>query len=217
MTQQNETAGYQKLKDIWEANWSRPDYKPSWIITKIPAELKDTVAEGWFEPHKSLLDIGCGTGELAYWLAQQGFKVTGCDLSASVIERAKTTYQDTPDLNFKVIDICQDLAPDPQFEILFDRACLHGLPKGLYGAYAQVVASWALPGAKFLLMCGVNQGQRKTDSVENQLRTDMINHLQTVFKPFFTYVKAESIYLERRPPRDPAPAIAIWFVRNIWR
>ena len=36
-----------------------------------------------------VLDIGCGSGENAIWLAQQGFDVVACDLSPTAVQRAK--------------------------------------------------------------------------------------------------------------------------------
>ncbi len=39
-------------------------------------------------PSKRLLDLGCGTGEHARFLTEQGFEVVGVDASASMIEKA---------------------------------------------------------------------------------------------------------------------------------
>jgi ubiquinone/menaquinone biosynthesis C-methylase UbiE len=38
----------------------------------------------------SILDIGCGTGEISLVLARMGHKVTGIDLSEKMLDRAKT-------------------------------------------------------------------------------------------------------------------------------
>jgi 2-polyprenyl-3-methyl-5-hydroxy-6-metoxy-1,4-benzoquinol methylase len=48
-------------------------------MSKIPQEVQDAVDSGWFSPGSSALDIGCGMGEIAAWLAQQGFNVLGID------------------------------------------------------------------------------------------------------------------------------------------
>ncbi len=47
--------------------------------------LEEVLAAG---PSKRLLDLGCGTGEHARFLADRGFEVVGVDASASMIEQA---------------------------------------------------------------------------------------------------------------------------------
>ena len=50
-------------------------------------------------PSRRLLDIGCGTGEHARFLADQGFEVVGVDAEAAMIEQALAEPR-TPDLHF---------------------------------------------------------------------------------------------------------------------
>ena len=40
-------------------------------------------------PITSSLEIGCGEGELSIRLAQRGFRVQGCDISAEIVEEAR--------------------------------------------------------------------------------------------------------------------------------
>jgi len=47
--------------------------------------LEEVLGEG---PSRRLLDLGCGTGEHARFLAEQGFEVVGVDASVSMIEQA---------------------------------------------------------------------------------------------------------------------------------
>jgi 2-polyprenyl-6-hydroxyphenyl methylase/3-demethylubiquinone-9 3-methyltransferase len=44
---------------------------------------------GLVVPPARILDVGCGTGELASRLSSRGFSVTGCDISARMLERAQ--------------------------------------------------------------------------------------------------------------------------------
>lgn len=46
------------------------------------------------EAHRSLLDLGCGTGQLAHLFLERGFRVTGLDLSAAMLEYARELCAD---------------------------------------------------------------------------------------------------------------------------
>ncbi|MDW8297296.1 MAG: class I SAM-dependent methyltransferase [Raineya sp.] len=57
-----------------------------------------------FEGSK-ILDVPCGRGRHAAYLAKNGYQVTGLDLSPENIEFAKENYKDLPNLEFFVHDM----------------------------------------------------------------------------------------------------------------
>lgn len=70
-------------------------------ITEEKRAILDEVS--WKE--KSVLDVGCGTGELAYLMAKKGAKsVLGIDYSYSAIHIAKHEYR-LPNLSFEKLDV----------------------------------------------------------------------------------------------------------------
>lgn len=71
---------------------------------------------------KTILEINCGTGEDAIWLAQQHFQVTATDASEKMIAVAKSKTQFN-NLNFDVLDcteIAQKYAPN-SFNLVFSN------------------------------------------------------------------------------------------------
>ena len=76
-----------------------------WDIGKPDLNLINTVTTTPIQPCKAL-DIGCGTGDNAIWLAQQGFEVTGIDASEVAIQKAreKAVKANVP-CNFLALDI----------------------------------------------------------------------------------------------------------------
>ncbi len=96
-----------------------------WEINRPDFNLKNTVSEYSISPEKAL-DIGCGTGDNVIWLAQQGFNVSGIDISQKAVVVAKGKIKDNG-LNVPIhnIDFMQDEVPGHPFRFVFDRGCFH--------------------------------------------------------------------------------------------
>jgi 2-polyprenyl-3-methyl-5-hydroxy-6-metoxy-1,4-benzoquinol methylase len=80
-----------------------PMTTPPWD-TKAPKE--NVIAwqtDGWV--HGDVLDIGCGLGDNAVYLAKNGHKVTGLDISATALITAERRAKDAGvDVKFAVAD-----------------------------------------------------------------------------------------------------------------
>jgi SAM-dependent methyltransferase len=75
-----------KLFDAKAATWSAK-YAPNGRLADRLARLADAV--GYHASVGSrVLDLGCGTGELARHMAAAGLRVTGCDISAEMLGHA---------------------------------------------------------------------------------------------------------------------------------
>ncbi len=62
--------------------------KPPWIIDQAQPDLIAAAEKGEVRG-PTVLDVGCGSGDNAIYLASRGFKVTGVDFSAKAISIAK--------------------------------------------------------------------------------------------------------------------------------
>lgn len=75
-----------RLFDAKAANWAAK-YAPNGPLVGRLASL--SVAVNWYaEAGDRVLDLGCGTGELARDLAAAGLRVAGCDISPQMLLRA---------------------------------------------------------------------------------------------------------------------------------
>jgi len=71
-----------------------------------------------------ILDMGCGTGEIARALAQQGWQVTACDISAGMIETARQQAGE-PAPEWLVLEPGRSLPfPDESFEVIVSSSVL---------------------------------------------------------------------------------------------
>ncbi|MFD2672262.1 class I SAM-dependent methyltransferase [Marinicrinis sediminis] len=79
---------------------------------------------------ENILDVGCGTGDLAAEIAQYGSHVYGIDGSAEMINQARSKY---PQLNLAVAD-GQRFHLNQQFDAVFSNAAIHWMkeePEGV--------------------------------------------------------------------------------------
>src|SRR5512147_2591515 len=68
-------------------------------------ELVALVESGRIQPGRAL-DLGCGVGANAIYLAQHGFEVTGVDFAKAAIEKARTRAREASvQVNFIVDDL----------------------------------------------------------------------------------------------------------------
>ena len=98
-----------------------------WDHDEADFNLVQTVESFPIHPCKTL-ELGCGTGSNAVWLAQSGFDVAAMDLSKTAIERAMQRAETARlDIDFSVRDLLADPWPQGPFDFIFDRGCLHSL------------------------------------------------------------------------------------------
>ena len=131
----------------------RPGFKP-WDTGVPPPELVEVIDGERRLPTGGALDLGCGTGTTAVYMARRGWAVTAVDFVPRAIQiaRAKAAAASVP-VAFKVGDVTQlhRLGIEPGFDLLFDQGCCHSLPAASPAHYATEVARMARSGATFLL------------------------------------------------------------------
>lgn len=118
---------YQENISFWEKAWNMckvpytqlPDLS---YIPRIADELKKNGA-------KKVLDLGCGSGWLAVYLARQGFEVVGVDVSAQAIHLANTwASQEDLKISFDVADASQLQYQDGSFDAVVANSIFEHFP-----------------------------------------------------------------------------------------
>ena len=101
------------------------------------------------------LDLGCGTGRNAIYLAGHGWETVGVEMSGYAVEvaRRKAAAQGVP-ARFVKGDVTRlpDLDIGPPFNLFMDGGCFHTIPPGLRDAYAESVTAVAAPGARLIMV-----------------------------------------------------------------
>src|SRR5436190_2210248 len=66
-----------RQRQQWEDKWGRAEFDRPWLGRAVSPEIRAAVTSGWFIPGGRALDTGCGAGDVAAWLAAQGFSAIG--------------------------------------------------------------------------------------------------------------------------------------------
>jgi trans-aconitate methyltransferase len=114
----------------------------------------------------SILDVGCGTGELTHALLQKaraGHTVVGIDADASMIARARQQY---PDMTFHVQDV-RTLQVQEPFDVVFSNAALHWVGPDYAQQAVQHLAAALKVGGKLIVEFG---GKGNVESITQALR-----------------------------------------------
>lgn len=123
-----------------------------WVFGSKP-DLESLVESGRIAPGRAI-DLGCGAGGEAIYLAKNGFDVTGVDFSPTAIkmarERART---ENVDVNFIQDDLTALQHVSGDFDFLVDYGALNDLDHSDRDAYVRNVLPLSHSGSKFLLMC----------------------------------------------------------------
>jgi SAM-dependent methyltransferase len=118
----------------------------------ISPEIQAAVESGWFVRGGRALDAGCGEGEVAAWLAEQGFPALGTDVADAAVARARARHGERRGtLRFARLDLCTDAPDGGPFDVVVDRGCFLQLPDDDRPAYAAHLASVCAPDARLLL------------------------------------------------------------------
>ncbi|WP_229723587.1 class I SAM-dependent methyltransferase [Deinococcus aerolatus] len=113
--------------DPWEQIFTRPDHPFNSDLPDV--NLLDWREAGLLPGGEGLtaMDIGCGLGRNTRWLARQGDRATGVDISAFANTQARNRTAET-DATFLESDFLREAVPRGPFDLVYDSGCFHHLP-----------------------------------------------------------------------------------------
>ena len=125
---------------------------PPWD-TKAPKENVIAWQEGGWV-HGDVLDIGCGLGDNAIYLAKSGHSVTGLDISPTALSTAERRAKDAGvTVTFAVTDSTKLEGYTDAFDTVVDSGMFHCLDDDGKRSYAAAAHRATRPGATLLISC----------------------------------------------------------------
>jgi 2-polyprenyl-3-methyl-5-hydroxy-6-metoxy-1,4-benzoquinol methylase len=152
--------------DVFASHYARP--KAPWDIGRPQAPF--VAAAGAIGPR--VLDIGCGTGDLAIWLAEHGRAVTGIDYLEQPLALARAKAADrSVAVNFLQIDALAAGEIPERFDAVTDCGLFHTFDDAGRAAYVRGLARLLEPGSRVFLLCMSTsepgmQGPRRVSEAE---------------------------------------------------
>lgn len=109
-----------------------------------------------------VLDVGCGSGDNAIYLAEQGVDVLGVDLIALAIERAraKVAGRGLP-IEFRQHDALRLTDLGEQFATILDSGLLHVFSDAQREQFVRQLREVALPGGMYYMLCFSDEETRE--------------------------------------------------------
>ena len=161
------------------ADWNRRylEHDLPWDSGIRSRELARVLDEGLVKPCRAV-ELGCGTGTNAVFLAQLGFDVTAFDLAPRALEmaRARAASADVR-VNFLEADLANlglDLEP---FDFIFDRGCYHCVRRMNLQGFLKTLERLSRPGTRYLVLAGNANEQTETEGpprvTEQEIRDDL--------------------------------------------
>jgi tellurite methyltransferase len=128
-------------KPFWEQTYT----DPATNTFGQPSEEIQQMVE-LLPPRASVLDLGCGEGRNALFLANKGFDVTAIDISVAGIRKLRKLAEEAK------VSICSEIADmrDYTFTTLYDliisHGCLHLVERSVWFGLVQKIKQYTKPG-----------------------------------------------------------------------
>jgi SAM-dependent methyltransferase len=175
-----------------------------WNIVSPPQALVELIESGEIQPCKTI-DLGCGAGNYAIYLASVGFEVTGVDISPAAIALAEANAkQKAVACRFVVADVLGGLAEITEtFNFAFDWSLLHHIFPDQRERYVQTVQRLLAPGGQYLSVCFSDQdgsfggsGTYRQTPLGTVLYFSSEDELRELFAPYFDITASETVQVE---------------------
>lgn len=190
---------FERFYQSGDAPWDTDQPQPALVKLVESGEIRGPV-----------LDVGCGTGTNASYLAQAGLEVVGVDFAKSAIEvaRRRRTFSPNP-VRWILGDVRDVQAPSSGFASVLDIGVLHTLPESERKGYVDHLRALLAPCGRAFVMCF---HEAAPEEFGNRLTREALRWL---FGQGWKFDTLNSTYFVCRHPKTPRVEPAAWLLKAI--
>jgi methyl halide transferase len=148
----------------------------------LPSRELARMLDEWTIPPGRAIELGCGSGTNAAFLATQGFQVTGVDCSPTALrladQKARSAGVSVDWIEADVQHFGAGLAP---FDLVFDRGCYHCCRKVDLEGYLETLCNVTRGGSRFICLTG-NADDPNPDGPPRVTPSEICDELSPLFR-----------------------------------
>ena len=166
-----------------ESEYCNESYRgsPPWDIGRPQPVIVDLARKKEFADG-SVLDIGCGTGENALFLAESGYTVTGIDAAPIAVERARAKAKEKSlNIEFRLGNALNLGLGKSKFDNAIDSGLFHTFYDNERSVYLKEVAHALRGQGKYFMICFSEKEPTDWGGPRRVTKTE----IQDSFAPFF--------------------------------
>ncbi len=173
-----------------------------WDIGRPDHNLRQ-ILQAYEIPRGKALEIGCGTGDNALFLAENGFDVVATEIVEKALDAAcKKAGERGKSCRFVLEDILQKRISGGPFVFAFDRGCFHSFDSPeTRRRFAEAVKEHLLPGGYWLSLSGNADEDRQGPGPPQRTARQIVEAVE----PFFEIMLLRSGHFDsnmKPPPRN---------------
>lgn len=144
-------------QEFWNDFYKNQSKQVPFFVNKPDENLVSYIVDKRIRTGEAL-DLGCGAGRNAIYLAKQGFSVVGVDLSDNALSWAKQRTQGTDlSIQWMCANIFELDLQENSFDLIYDSGCFHHIAPHRRSTYLELIEKVLKPNGYFAL-CSFEQG-----------------------------------------------------------
>ncbi len=195
-----------KKENTFEDIYSKPLNAP-WSFEEIPKEIKELASKKIIREGMKILEIGCGEGHQAIYLAKKGLKVRAIDYSKNAINFAiENAKKEDVSIDFSTNSYKRLESIKERFDFIFDWRFLHEITnEQKRSEYLSEVSRLLKNNGKYLSVSFtgdsdfMGNGKLRISPAGIKIYFAKLKDLEKQFSKFFNILDSKYIIVPQKP------------------